>query len=168
MAASDKRTAYHPGDTVPTSGIYDVLHDKNHLQPHQVTCIKGAKFPPCHGCGDKVVFCLAKAALHLSEDNALNSDGDPNEGIDPKSVMRLKNTLNAIQEAVKGIYSPGMTVVESGIYDVLHDKNHKEHHQVTCVRGDKFPPCHGCTSKVRFRINTPAKHITDEAHLMRP
>jgi hypothetical protein len=92
---------FHPGDEVPTSGIYDVLHDKNHAERHQVTCIKGYHFPPCRGCGEKVVFRLAKAALHINEDGALNPKGDPNEGIDSKSVKKLKHTLDAIQEAVE-------------------------------------------------------------------
>ena len=161
MAGSD----YQPGDEVPTSGIYDVLHDKNHVQRHQVTCIKGYKFPPCRGCGDKVVFRLAKAALHIKEDETLNPNGDPNEGVDAKSSKdRSAHVLKTLGEIVRETYSPGMPVRESGIYDVIHDENHKQHHQVTCVKGDTFPPCRGCTSKVRFKLNTRAEHIKDDAH----
>jgi hypothetical protein len=159
---------YHPGDRVPTSGIYDVLHDNNHVEHHQVTCIKGYEFPPCRGCGEKVAFRLAKAALHLSEDGPLNPDGDPNEGVDAKSAKQKSGQVwDTLRELVHGVYRPGMPVPQSGIYDVIHDNNHQEPHQVTCVKDDKFPPCRGCTSKVRFEINTRAEHIKDDAHFVR-
>jgi hypothetical protein len=38
---------YKPGDKVPKSGIYKVIHDPNHDEEHEVTCIIGAPFPPC-------------------------------------------------------------------------------------------------------------------------
>ena len=55
------------GSIVPESGIYDVVHDKNHAQKHQVTCIAGKRFPPCRGCREDVQFRLAKAATHIEE-----------------------------------------------------------------------------------------------------
>jgi hypothetical protein len=40
---------FKPGDKVPTSGIYDVIHDKldgdDHAHAHQVTAISGTVFP---------------------------------------------------------------------------------------------------------------------------
>lgn len=42
---------FKPGDVVQHSGIYRVIHDGNHVQPHDVTCVYGKKFPPCKGCG---------------------------------------------------------------------------------------------------------------------
>jgi len=44
-------TTYKPGEKVPKSGIYLVLHDQNHEQQHEVTCIMGKIFPPCSGRG---------------------------------------------------------------------------------------------------------------------
>ena len=41
-------------------------------------------------------------------------------------------------------HKPGNVVPESGIYKVTHDPKHAGSHQVTCVEGDKFPPCNGC------------------------
>jgi hypothetical protein len=58
---------FSPGDVVPTSGIYTVVHDKSHSQAHEVTCVRGEPFPPCRGCGQGVRFLLARAAKHLSE-----------------------------------------------------------------------------------------------------
>jgi len=59
---------YKPGDIVPESGIYTVTHDRNHRQPHDVTCIKGKKLPPCSGCKEEHPrFVLKLAATHISD-----------------------------------------------------------------------------------------------------
>lgn len=59
-----------PGDKVPVSGIYDVIHDKldsdDHAFPHQVTAIEGEVFPPCGGCLSSVRFRLHRAAQHIA------------------------------------------------------------------------------------------------------
>jgi hypothetical protein len=57
---------YKPGDKVPVSGIYRVTHDKNHHQPHEVTCIEGRKFPPCRGC-EHPAFVLKQEAQHIED-----------------------------------------------------------------------------------------------------
>jgi hypothetical protein len=56
---------FKPGQKVPNSGIYNVLHDPYHHEPHQVTCVYKEPFPPCHDCGDDVRFELAVKALHV-------------------------------------------------------------------------------------------------------
>ena len=39
---------FHPGETVPESGIYRVMHGTQHLNAeHEVTVIKGRRFPTC-------------------------------------------------------------------------------------------------------------------------
>jgi hypothetical protein len=58
-------TVYKPGDKVPASGIYDVLHDSEHTERHQVTVIYGKIFPPCNHCGNKVRYKLAYKAKHI-------------------------------------------------------------------------------------------------------
>lgn len=46
------------GDTVETSGIYEVEHDPNHAQKHEVTCVWSVLIPravrstPFRGFGD--------------------------------------------------------------------------------------------------------------------
>jgi len=60
-------TLYAPGQRVPTSGIYRVVHDQYHSTSHEVTCVRGEPFPPCRYCGNSVRYQLAHAALHLSE-----------------------------------------------------------------------------------------------------
>jgi len=42
---------YKPGEIVPQSGIYTITHDPAHADmPHQVTVIKGRRFPTCRHC----------------------------------------------------------------------------------------------------------------------
>ena len=57
---------YKPGERVPESGIYAVLHDKNHTQQHDITAVKGETFPPCNHCGQHPRFVLKHQAHHLS------------------------------------------------------------------------------------------------------
>jgi len=57
---------YKPGDTVPRSGIYNVIHDVEHTDRHQVTCVMGESFPPCNHCGRHPRFTLAQAAHHIA------------------------------------------------------------------------------------------------------
>jgi hypothetical protein len=56
---------YKPGDEVPQSGIYKVVHDTQHSDEHEVTCVYGEKFPPCNHCGDHPRFSLVRAAIHV-------------------------------------------------------------------------------------------------------
>ena len=65
MADATRGDIFKPGETVPRSGIYSVLHDPNHSQSHEVTCVYGKKFPPCNHCGHHVRFRLERAAQHI-------------------------------------------------------------------------------------------------------
>jgi hypothetical protein len=67
MNRFQQRNTGSTGGTVAISGLYDVVGDEFHKKPHQVTCVKGEKFPPCSGCNHSVRFRLRTAALHLSE-----------------------------------------------------------------------------------------------------
>ena len=64
---------FKPGEKVPASGIYDVVHDKldgdDHALPHQVTAIAGKVFPPCRGCHEFVRYRLHQAAEHVETHN---------------------------------------------------------------------------------------------------
>src|SRR5262249_39650698 len=40
-----------PGEIVPQSGVYTITHDPVHADmPHEVTLIKGRRFPTCRHC----------------------------------------------------------------------------------------------------------------------
>jgi hypothetical protein len=56
---------FKPGQEVPHSGIYRVVHDTNHAAEHEVTCVYGKHFPPCNHCGHHVRFVLVRAAKHI-------------------------------------------------------------------------------------------------------
>jgi hypothetical protein len=56
---------FMPGQTVPASGVYTVLHDSKHRTTHEVTCVYGKAFPPCNHCGHHVRFQLRYAATHI-------------------------------------------------------------------------------------------------------
>jgi hypothetical protein len=56
---------FEPGDVVQKSGIYRVIHDNLHTQPHEVTCLYGKVFPRCRGCGRHLRFRLVTAAQHI-------------------------------------------------------------------------------------------------------
>jgi hypothetical protein len=56
---------FKPGQTVPHSGIYRMIHDPAHIEAHDVTCIYGKPFPPCRGCTHPR-FTLVKAAHHIA------------------------------------------------------------------------------------------------------
>jgi hypothetical protein len=67
----DRRTPvaqeYKPGEIVPQSGIYTITHDPAHADmPHEVTVIKGRRFPTCRHCKG-ISFELAHAARHVGE-----------------------------------------------------------------------------------------------------
>lgn len=65
-AMAHKGDKFHPGEKVPSSGIYSVIHN-GHAADHEVTCIKGKKFPPCADCGDGVEFVLKRKAKHVTD-----------------------------------------------------------------------------------------------------
>src|SRR5450631_3002765 len=61
------REEFKPGDKVRESGIYKVVHDTVHrTREHEVTCVCGEHFPPCHHRGGHVRFILVLAAHHLA------------------------------------------------------------------------------------------------------
>ena len=63
---------YKPGEIVLQSGIYTITHDPAHPgMPHEVTVIKGRRFPTCRHCKG-VTFEVAHVGEidHLEEAHA--------------------------------------------------------------------------------------------------
>jgi YjzC-like protein len=56
---------FKPGDKVPRSGIYKVVHQGGHQDEHEVTAVKGDTLPLCKLCGDHPRFTLVTAAHHV-------------------------------------------------------------------------------------------------------
>jgi len=56
-------------------------------------------------------------------------------------------------------YRCGEVVRQSGIYEVIHDREHREAHEVVMISGESFPDCETCKEKVRFRLVRTAPYI---------
>lgn len=59
-------------------------------------------------------------------------------------------------------YKPGQVVPNSGIYKVTHDA-HTQPHEVTCVKGEPFPPCNSCQHP-KFVLVKAAHHVKNHEH----
>jgi len=53
------RGQFKTGTVIPKNGIYRVTHSAHRL-PHEVTLLKGEKFPKCQKCSDAVAFKLIR------------------------------------------------------------------------------------------------------------
>ena len=62
---------YQPGDIIEKSGIYRVTHERDHVVPHDVTCIAGAMFPSCNGCQNPR-FLLIQSAHDIETHEAFH------------------------------------------------------------------------------------------------
>lgn len=58
---------YKPGDKVPSSGVYRVLH-KAHREEHEATLREGEEFPTCTVCEQEVRFRLVQSAKLIDRD----------------------------------------------------------------------------------------------------
>lgn len=56
-------------------------------------------------------------------------------------------------------YRSGDTVRQSGIYEVIHDRHHREAPEIVMISGERFPDCETCREKVRFRLVRTAPYI---------
>lgn len=61
-------------------------------------------------------------------------------------------------------FKPGDKIVKSGIYAVVHDGAHAAPQEVTCLAGQRFPPCDECGPAVRFRVVKLARHVARQEH----
>jgi hypothetical protein len=65
-------------------------------------------------------------------------------------------------------YSAGDIVKETGIYEVIHDQQHRTAHEVVLLNGDSFPPCDSCQERVRFRLIRTAPYIFQDEDFEEP
>ncbi|HLK52708.1 MAG TPA: hypothetical protein VKU42_04585 [Candidatus Angelobacter sp.] len=71
MASDSSTRIYKPGQTVPRSGIYKVLHAEHRL-PHRASFKAQEKFPQCGQCAAHVRFELVLAAKEEEENSSGN------------------------------------------------------------------------------------------------
>lgn len=57
------------------------------------------------------------------------------------------------------LFRPGDPILESGIYEVIHDKAHRSAHEVVLISRDRFPSCDTCLERVRFKLVRTAPYI---------
>lgn len=66
---------HRSGEVVRQSGIYEVLHDREHRQAHEVVMISGERFPDCETCKEKVRFQLIRTAPYIFQDEDFEEEG---------------------------------------------------------------------------------------------
>jgi len=57
-----------PGDIVPESGIYQVLHSRCTSPVREASFVTGQQLPSCRVCGSRVRFQLKQHIPHIRED----------------------------------------------------------------------------------------------------
>jgi hypothetical protein len=57
-----------PGEPVPETGIYEVIHDRSHRASHEVVMHGQDLFPACDQCDTRVRFKLIRTAPYIFDD----------------------------------------------------------------------------------------------------
>ena len=60
---------YRTGETVPRSGIYEIVHSADHGEPQSATLISGELFPDCEFCRQAVSYRLFRSARYIFHDD---------------------------------------------------------------------------------------------------
>jgi len=68
QARKTVRYALRAGDSVPESGVYEVIHKECSSEVREAVFLAGEGLPGCRICGAKVRFQLKHAVPHISED----------------------------------------------------------------------------------------------------
>ena len=59
---------YQAGETAPVTGLYRVIHAREHRLSHEAVVLQGDAFPSCRSCKNKVVFTLEQSVDYLLHD----------------------------------------------------------------------------------------------------
>jgi hypothetical protein len=57
-----------PGQPVPETGIYEVIHDRAHRASHEAVMHREDLFPLCDQCDTRVRFKLVRTAPYIFDD----------------------------------------------------------------------------------------------------
>jgi len=93
---------------------------------------------------------LSKSAARKKPTSALFSGPEKGRG------------RHRVQRQHASTFLPGQPVPESGIYEVIHDKGHRQAHEAVMYRNDPFPVCDQCDLRVRFKLVRSAPYIFDD------
>jgi hypothetical protein len=73
MAKEEETTpVFKPGDNVPETGVYSIVHHGHHPKAHEVACVAGRRFPQCRKCGTSVRFRQEITEHAIEEDDLFN------------------------------------------------------------------------------------------------
>ena len=64
----EHRHLFAAGETIPESGIYEVIHHNGHRETHESVLVKGSSFPFCEVCEAKVRFHAVRIAPYIFHD----------------------------------------------------------------------------------------------------
>lgn len=67
-ASGQHARIFLPGQPVPETGIYEVIHDKAHRLAHEAVMHGGDPFPVCDQCDLRVRFKLIRTAPYIFDD----------------------------------------------------------------------------------------------------
>ncbi|HWF06758.1 MAG TPA: hypothetical protein VHA06_23920 [Candidatus Angelobacter sp.] len=59
---------FQAGQTVPESGIYQVIHHEEHRPSHEAVMHRGDPFPSCDQCHEQVRFQVLHIAPYIFDD----------------------------------------------------------------------------------------------------
>jgi hypothetical protein len=86
--------------------------------------------------------------------------------LSPASVSRKRRNRPSAHHvgplSEKARFKAGDAVVESGIYETIHEHAHRDPHEVVMIKSDLFPPCDTCADRVRFRLIRSAPYIFND------
>ena len=67
-------TVFLPGQPVPETGIYEVIHDRAHRASHEAVMHREDLFPVCDQCDTRVRFKLVRTAPYIFDDEDFISE----------------------------------------------------------------------------------------------
>lgn len=70
---ADHRLFFRAGETIPESGIYEVVHQRGHRATHEAVLVKGDPFPLCDICEAEVRFRVVRTAPYIFDDEDFES-----------------------------------------------------------------------------------------------
>ena len=68
MQPTTQRKKFRPGDLAPITGIYLVIHNSLHRDPHEVVVIRGELLPACRTCKVDMHFEIVRPLSHITHD----------------------------------------------------------------------------------------------------
>jgi hypothetical protein len=82
-------------------------------------------------------------------------------------TVRMRTNLRRKSRLMSDELQPGNKALCSGVYKVIHARQHAESHYVIVLFGGIFPPCLECSQHVRFELAVSTVHVNARPHFAR-